>query len=231
MKVRLLFSFTQTSGDLPLAEMFLSELISLSIYRWTLKPAYRYTLRHKCGIRAATTLPSSPPSVSEFTCCYATSRDIVACATNVCAWSRQRRRVSTAPLSTVAAVADRQRNRRYRIGQGCVPIPHPSVPGYHFFLVVHRMLNKDKMIPGYTWVGNRNTAQTWNRHESHVISLTLIFPMYLHFVPMENYVLHIASIYKFLFFNYWITLLKKTAGKNTGGKLRSGIFSGGLISL
>lgn len=189
MKVRLLFSFTQTSGDLPLAEMFLSELISLSIYRWTLKPACRYTLRHECGIRAATTLPSSPPSVSEFTCCYATSRDIVACATNVCAWSRQRRRVSTAPLSTVAAVADRQRNQRYRIGQ------------------------------------------TWNRHESHVISLTLIFPMYLHFVPMENYVLHIASIYKFLFFNYWITLLKKTAGKNTGGKLRSGIFSGGLISL
>lgn len=35
----------------------------------------------------------------------------------VCAWLRQRRRVSTAPLSTVAAVADRERNRRYRIGQ------------------------------------------------------------------------------------------------------------------
>lgn len=43
-----------------------------------------HPLRHECGIRAATTLPSSPPSVSEFTCCYATSRDIVAC-TSVCA--------------------------------------------------------------------------------------------------------------------------------------------------
>lgn len=147
-----------------------------------------HPLWHECGIRAATTLPSSPPSVSEFTCCYATSRDIVACATNVCAWSRQRRRVSTAPLSTVAAVADRQWNRRYRIGQ------------------------------------------TWNRHESHATSLSLIFPMYLHFVPMENYVLHIASIYLYINFYFliigllsWKKLLGKIQGESWGTVFLVGI--------
>jgi len=62
--------------------------------------------------------------------------------------------------------------------QGCIRKHHPNAPGYHFILV-HRMLNKDKMIPGYTRVMFPNAAQEWNRE-------TFPFPLHSRITLRED---------------------------------------------
>lgn len=141
------------------------------MYRWTRVPAGSHREIHPSTRRMRNSRRrdvAKPPSlVPEFTCCYATSSPY---PTNVCARLRQRRRVSTAPLSTAAGVADRGRNRRHR-DQQCVIVStsfiSASLKTFHIF----RSLNFFYLLKE-----NRSNCPFKNRLELKIRLIGAIFP-------------------------------------------------------